>query len=707
MTRVTRRRQIASIAAALLGCLAFVRGAAADPPDRVGRVSQVIGPVSFRPATLDEWGDAVTNYPLTSGDDLWTDRAARAEVQLGRATARLGADTSFGVLNLDDHFGQFRLTQGSVALTVDDLPGDDSFEVDTPNGAVSLVRPGFYRIDVSEAGDLSTVTVRRGEAEIAAGDGRPVVLRDNESVRLAGFDNPRVDFTGVRETDEWEDWCRWRDRTAEQGASARYVSPGTIGYSDLDDFGTWRSVDQYGPVWVPRVRTNWAPYREGRWVWTEPWGWTWVDDQPWGFAPSHYGRWVNMAGVWGWSPGTRLERAIYAPALVVFIDGPSGYNQPYRDSVAWLPLGPGDPYVPSYEASQNYVRAINVSSVRVSNAAGPISYVNRTVPGAVTAVERGTFVNARPVTAVARTLPVEEIRQARVVGTAPQITPTATSLVVRSRGRVDVPPAAVVQRRVVAKVAPPPLPVPFAARESAMKDHPGRPADPKTLGSLRAQNNPTAMPPVRVVGAPAQAVGQSRREPGTVAPAVQPPRANERPAGKEPAPASTEPSARPSTMRTSEPPERQEESRVTPVPRPMQPAAPPGPSRPAQAVPRPNPDEGRLAAQQAAERARLEQQHAAQQAQFEAQRAERERRAQDANARQQLQKQEEQQKRQLDDRQVREHQQLQQQQQAEKAKPPQAQKARPPQSPKPQPELQPKPKPQPEKKKPAGKGDSR
>ena len=65
----------------------------------------VVGPVSFRPATLDDWGDAVPNYPLTSGDSLWTDRAARAEVQLGQAAARLGADTSFGVLNLDDRFG--------------------------------------------------------------------------------------------------------------------------------------------------------------------------------------------------------------------------------------------------------------------------------------------------------------------------------------------------------------------------------------------------------------------------------------------------------------------------------------------------------------------------------------------------------------------------------------------------------------------------
>ena len=262
-----------------------------------------------------------------------------------------------------------------------------------------------------------------------------------------------------------------------------------------------------------------------------------------------------------------------------------------------------------------------------------------------------------------------------------------------SFGRVDewtCPPPAVVQRRVVAKTPPPPPPVPFAARESAMKDHPGRPADPQTLGSLRAQDEVHR-----------DAARARRRRPGArdrpVTPGVGDGRASgwpaaacERAAGRARSRRRPRRSrrARPS-MRTSEPPERQEESRVTPVPRPMQPAAPPGPSQPAHAVPRPNPDEGRLAAQQAAERARLEQQHAAQQAQFEAQRAEQERRARDANARQQLQKQEEQQKRQLDDRQVREHQQLQQQQQAEKAKPPQAEKARPPQGPKPQPQPQP------------------
>ena len=58
--------------------------------------------------------------------------------------------------------------QGSVALTLDDMSGDQ-FELDTPNGAVSLLQPGFYRIDVNEAGDLTTVTVRQGEAEVTSG----------------------------------------------------------------------------------------------------------------------------------------------------------------------------------------------------------------------------------------------------------------------------------------------------------------------------------------------------------------------------------------------------------------------------------------------------------------------------------------------------------------------------------------------------------
>jgi hypothetical protein len=676
MTRVTRRCQITALALAVFGSLALAQGAAADPPGRVARVSQVVGPVSFRPATINEWGDAVPNYPLTSGDDLWTDRAARSEVQLGGATARLGANTSFGVLNLDDRIAQFEVTQGSVELTVDQLSPDEVYEVDTPNGAVSFLRPGFYRVDVNDAGDATTVTVRQGEANVTASDGRPIGLTDNQAVSLLGLENPRADVSRVNAPDEWEDWCRWRDTSEHGDVSARYVSPDTVGYSDLDEFGTWRNVAEYGPVWVPQVRSDWAPYREGRWIWTDAWGWTWVDDQPWGFAPSHYGRWVNMAGVWGWSPGTRVERAIYAPALVAFIGSPGGPGAFGDNTVAWFPLGPGDAYVPPYQASANYLRAINVTNAR-NESATRVNYVNQAVPGAVTAIPRGTFVNAGRVAAAARNVPVETARQARVAGTAPPVAPSATSLIAKSGTRVAEPPAPVVQRRVVARVAPPPPAVPFAARESAIEGHPGHPVDPKTLGDLRAHSQPAvAAPPVRVV---------NEQPRGTEPPA----RANQaRPAASAPVVADRRPN--PAPAHASEPPEQQEQSRVTAMPKPMQPAAPPpGPPQPARAQAPPEQDKGQLAAQQSAERARLEAQHATEQAQFEAQKADQERRtAQNAQAQQQLRQQEQQQKRELDQRQMRDHQQLQQQQQAER----QRQAAQPQPKPKPQPQQTEKPK---------------
>ena len=77
--------------------------------------------------------------------------------------------------------------------------------------------------------------------------------------------------------------------------------------------GTWRVDGSYGNVWVPnRVAVGWAPYRDGHWAWVDPWGWTWVDDAPWGFAVSHYGRWANFHGRWGWVPGPVRILRFYA-----------------------------------------------------------------------------------------------------------------------------------------------------------------------------------------------------------------------------------------------------------------------------------------------------------------------------------------------------------------------------------------------------------
>jgi len=61
----------------------------ADPPSQVGRLSLISGNVSFLPGSLNEWTPATLNYPLTSGDHLWTDPGARAEVHVLSAAIRL------------------------------------------------------------------------------------------------------------------------------------------------------------------------------------------------------------------------------------------------------------------------------------------------------------------------------------------------------------------------------------------------------------------------------------------------------------------------------------------------------------------------------------------------------------------------------------------------------------------------------------------
>src|SRR6476661_7388145 len=51
-----------------------------DPPTRVARLSFLGGSVSLRPAGMDDWTDASVNYPLSSGDDLWSDADGRTEI---------------------------------------------------------------------------------------------------------------------------------------------------------------------------------------------------------------------------------------------------------------------------------------------------------------------------------------------------------------------------------------------------------------------------------------------------------------------------------------------------------------------------------------------------------------------------------------------------------------------------------------------------
>ena len=225
--------------------------------------------------------------PLISGDRLWADVGLRAELRLGGSALRMGENTSVTLLNVDDRTTQLQVTQGILNLRVRRLDSDHVVEIDTPNLAYSVLRPGLYRIEVDPQGGWTQITLRSGEGQVF-GQGSAFVVTQGRAYRFYGNDLRDYETYALAQPDEFYRWANLCDRRSENSASARYVSQDVIGYEDLDEYGRWHTVAEYGPVWVPdRVPSGWAPYRDGHWAWVEPWGWTWVDDAPWGFAPSH------------------------------------------------------------------------------------------------------------------------------------------------------------------------------------------------------------------------------------------------------------------------------------------------------------------------------------------------------------------------------------------------------------------------------------
>src|SRR5258705_9150019 len=147
-----------------------------DPPSRVARLGYMEGSVSFQPAGEPDWVQAVANRPMTTGDRLWADRDSRAELQLGSAVIRLNSETGFSFLNLDDDTVQIQLTSGSINVRVRRMDRNDVFEIDTPNQAFSVYEPGSYRVEASEDGTYTVVTVREGSGE-STGNGQTYTVR--------------------------------------------------------------------------------------------------------------------------------------------------------------------------------------------------------------------------------------------------------------------------------------------------------------------------------------------------------------------------------------------------------------------------------------------------------------------------------------------------------------------------------------------------
>jgi len=376
-------------------CLGAAASAQQDPPGRVARLTLQQGTVSFAPAGEESWYDTQPNRPLTSGDRLWTDRNARAEIHIGSAALRLDGQTHVEFSELDDDTVRLTANQGNLQLRVrDDLAGQ-RVEVDTGNLAVVIDAPGEYRIAADPAAGTTWIGVASGRVTLYGENGESQSLDARQQLTVSGRNLVAV-AGAPPQTVSFDAWVAERNRIEDQSISARYVSREVVGYQQLDNYGDWQNDATYGDIWFPRnVDPDWAPYRDGQWVNVAPWGLTWVDAAPWGFAPFHYGRWARVGPRWAWVPGRPQVRPVYSPALVGFVGGSGGgANASFqigsgRNGVGWFPLAPGEPWRPGYGASQRYLEQVNRMALRNRQASD--FYANQQMPGAVTVLPADRF----------------------------------------------------------------------------------------------------------------------------------------------------------------------------------------------------------------------------------------------------------------------------------------------------------------------------
>ncbi|MBV6320775.1 DUF6600 domain-containing protein [Duganella violaceipulchra] len=338
-----------AVLAALAGFSSF---ALADPPAMVGRISAVQGQVTL--VGDEEPMAASLNWPVTGASHLTTASGARTEFRVGSTAVRLDGDSDLEIVDLDDELLHLRLNYGSVSIRVRSPELLRDFELSTPQARITLLEPGLLRVDAERVADTSQVSVLAGSARVD-GAGSSVTVSPGRHVDVSSVDVS----TSVARRDGFDVWSDERDRAAEAVVSSRFVSTGMTGYEELDRNGSWTENVEYGALWTPRnVAIDWAPYRDGRWIWLAPWGWTWVDNAPWGYAPSHYGRWVMVNRRWCWAPGRPAGRPVWAPALVGWVGG-EHFARDHRPGLGWFPLSPRERYVPTYRVSSDHERRLS------------------------------------------------------------------------------------------------------------------------------------------------------------------------------------------------------------------------------------------------------------------------------------------------------------------------------------------------------------
>ena len=157
--------------------------------------------------------------------------------------------------------------------------------------------------------------------------------------------------------------CSYTQTQQENNVSQQ--APDGYNIDDLNNYGEWVQVNNYGEAWRPNVVSDWMPFDNGYWDYSEG-NWTWVSYEPFCWIVYHYGYWYNDPFYgWVWIPSDNQ----WSPARVQWID--------YGNYIGWAPLPPpGVVYgVPLEARAKPYWQVVrkqdfdreNVGNFRVQN----------------------------------------------------------------------------------------------------------------------------------------------------------------------------------------------------------------------------------------------------------------------------------------------------------------------------------------------------
>ena len=479
----------------LTAALGLVRGARADEAPDTGlestppRLSLTDGQVSFWRPGAPDWTQAQVNTPLAPGDALSTGSPGTLEIQIGaRAFVRAWGNTQIALGAQEPDFIQFTLAAGSAVFDLRALDPGDTVEIDTPNAAVTIEQPGYYRVDVT--GDRSRIMTREGgRATVTPAGGQAVTVTPSEELVVEGTSSAQLAAYAAPPLDDWDRWNYCADRPAarcgerairlsrhlrpERSRSVRHVARGADLRSRLGADGRSGRMDavQHGLVGL-RSRLRLDLGRHGA-VGLGSLPLTGAGATSTGTGPGRPGRSSRAR-----CTRPRSSRSWASPARSR--SGAAGLP------VSWVALGWGEPVVPWWGrrgrghgpswrgwGGPRVVNNVVVSNTTVVNVQNITVYRNASVPHAVVAVDRARFGHG-PITG--RRIAQVDGQRLRPLPGAPQISAHAGE-----PGAVDDaghPAAAGALRRL--EVAPERVrrgreaPSPYPSRRRARRERPCR-----------------------------------------------------------------------------------------------------------------------------------------------------------------------------------------------------------------------------------------